>query len=92
MASTIPLLVRLPADLVGRFRRRVPVRLRSRFIQRLLEDALPPEEGAEDDPLYQAALAVERDATLALEMDEWESATLQDGLDTSAEGREGPVK
>jgi len=78
--STAPLLVRLPDELVRRFRRRVPVRQRSRFVQRLLEEALPPENGDEDDPLYQAALAVERDEALASEMGEWEVAAIGDGL------------
>ena len=78
MAAT-PLLVRLPDELVRRFRRNVAVRQRSRFIQRLLEDALPLEDG-DDDPLYRAAVAVEADAALAAEMAEWEAVTLDDGL------------
>ena len=36
---------------------------------------------ADDDPLYQAALAVERDDRPGSEMAEWEQATLSDGLD-----------
>jgi hypothetical protein len=78
--ATEQLLLRLPEDLVRRFRRAVPSRERSHFVQRLLEQALPAEDGA-DDPLYQAALDVERDAQLAAEMTEWEAATLEDGLD-----------
>ena len=77
---TTPLLVRLPDELVRRFRRNVSNRQRSKFIQRLLEDALPPADEDADDPLYQAALAVERDHALASEMDEWEAATVADGL------------
>jgi hypothetical protein len=50
-------------------------------IQRLLEGALPPEDGSDDDPLYQAALAVEQERALAAEMAEWEVATIDDGLD-----------
>ena len=49
------------------------------FIQRLLEEALPPEDG-DDDLLYQAALAVEKEEVLAAEMAEWETATIEDGL------------
>ncbi len=71
------LLVRLPDELVRRLRRRVPPRKRSEFVQRLLEQALPPDEG-EDDPLYQAAVAVGRDERLTTEMAEWD-ATIADG-------------
>jgi hypothetical protein len=77
--ATVQLLLRLPDDLVRRFKRRVPSRRRSAFVQQLLEQALPPVQG-DDDPLYQAALAVERDARLAGEMAEWEVATVGDGL------------
>ncbi len=77
--STTQLLIRLPDELVRRFRRKVSVRQRSKFVQRLLEEALPLEEG-DDDPLYQAALAVEKDGVLAAEMAEWEAATIADGF------------
>jgi len=73
------LLIRLPDELASRFKRSVSPRLRSKFIQRLLEEALPPEDG-DDDPLYQAALAVEKEKVLAAEMAEWETATIEDGL------------
>ena len=33
-----------------------------------------------DDPLYQAALAVEEECQLSAEMAEWEVATIADGL------------
>jgi hypothetical protein len=82
--ATTQLLIRLPDTLVRRFKRNVPVRQRSMFIQRLLDDALPPENGGDDDPLYQTALAVERDRALAAEMDEWEAATIDDGLGDAA--------
>ena len=78
--ATTQLLVRLPDELVRRFRRRVPARERSRFIQRLLEQTLPPADAGDDDPLFQAALAVEQDEKLAAEMAEWEAATIADGL------------
>jgi hypothetical protein len=77
---TEQLLVRLPEELVRRFRRAVPPRRRSKFIEQLLEQALPPEDAGDSDPLYQAALALERDDALAAEMAEWEGATLDDGL------------
>ena len=72
------ILVRIPDELARRFKRRVPARGRSAFVQRLLEQALPPDEG-EDDPLYQAALAVERDDRLTAETAEWDAAS-GDGL------------
>jgi hypothetical protein len=78
--ATEQLLLRLPEDLVRRFRRAVPSRERSHFVQKLLEQALPVRAG-DDDPLYQAALDVERDAQLNDEITEWETATLEDGLD-----------
>ena len=80
--ATQQLLIRLPHDLVRRLKRRVPPRARSAFVQRLLEQALPADEG-EDDPHYQAALAVERDEQLAAEMAEWD-ATAVDGLTPQA--------
>lgn len=71
------ILLHLPEDLARRFKQAIPARQRSGFVQKLLEKALP-EEG--DDPLYQAALAVEADAALHEEMAEWESATVGDGI------------
>ena len=76
--ATQQLLIRLPEALARQLKRRVPARARSAFIQRLLEQALPDDEG-EDDPLYQVALAVEHDERLATEMAEWDS-TIEDGL------------
>ena len=77
---TTQLLVRLPDDLVRRFKRSVAARQRSKFIERLLQEALPGVENSEDDPLYRAALAVEQDEELAAEMAEWEEATDADGI------------
>jgi hypothetical protein len=74
------LLLHLPDDLVRHFKRTIAARQRSRFVQRLLEEALPPQEPGDDDLLYQAALAVEADAELSAEMADWEEATLADGL------------
>jgi hypothetical protein len=79
VATTQPL-IHLPDAHVRRFKRNGSVRQRSKFIQRLLEDALPPEDGSDDDPLYQAGLAVEKEHDLTGEMAEWEVATIDDGL------------
>lgn len=76
---TTQLLVRLPDALVRRFRRRVAVRERSKFIQRLLEEALPSGH-SDEDPLYRAAIAVEQDAELNAEMGLWEEAAVADGF------------
>lgn len=76
--ATQQVLLRIPDDLARRLRRQVPARGRSAFVQTLLEQALAP-EGGEDDPLYQAALAVEQDERLAAEMAEWD-VTVADGL------------
>lgn len=77
---TQQLLVRLPEQLVRRFKRAVAPRRRSKFIEELLDQALPPDEVSDSDPLYQAALAVEQDEALSAEMAEWETATIDDGL------------
>jgi hypothetical protein len=78
--TTQQLLLRLPEDLVRRFKRAVAPRERSKFVQHLLEQALPPDEVSDSDPLYHAALEVERDEALAAEMEEWETTTIADGL------------
>jgi hypothetical protein len=80
--ATQQLLIRIPDDLARRLKRRVPARARSAFVQKLLEQALPADEG-ESDPLYQAALVVERDERLAAEMAEWD-VTVDDGLTPEA--------
>ena len=89
--ATTQLLIRLPDELVRRFKRNVSVRRRSQFIQRLLEDALSPDDGGDDDPLYQVALAVEKDQALAAEMAEWEVATIGDGFDDGP-SKKAPVR
>jgi mRNA interferase MazF len=76
---TEQLLLRLPEDLVSRFKRSVPARERSAFVRHLLEQALPTDRD-DADPLYLAAVAVERDEALAAEMAEWQMATIGDGL------------
>ena len=76
---TEQLLLRLPEELVRRFRRAVPSRERSHFVQKLLEQALPPGDG-DVDPLYRVALEVERNTQINAEMNDWETATIGDGL------------
>jgi hypothetical protein len=78
--ATQQLLLHLPDELVRRLKRAVPARQRSKFIQDLLEQALPPDGIADDDPLYLAALAAEKDQDLATEMSEWGSVTIADGI------------
>ena len=78
--TTQQLLLRLPEDLVRRFKRAVAPRERSKFVQHLLEQALPPDEVSDSDPLYRAALATEQNEALAAEMAEWETATIDVGL------------
>lgn len=75
-------MVCLPKDLARRLKCQVPARKRSAFVQQLLEQALPADEG-EDGPLYRAALDVERDERLAAEMAEWDAA-VGDGLTPGA--------
>jgi hypothetical protein len=48
-----------------------------------------PTNDSDDDPLYLAALDVERDAALGAEMAEWEIATLDDGLHAGAPAASG---
>jgi hypothetical protein len=82
--TTQQILLRLPEDLARRFKRAVAPRERSKFVQRLLEQALPPDEVSDSDPLYRAALAVEEDEALTAEMAEWETATIDDGFVSDA--------
>jgi metal-responsive CopG/Arc/MetJ family transcriptional regulator len=82
--TTRKLLLRLPEDLVRRFKRAVALRERSKFVQRLLEQALPPDEVSDSDLLYRTAIAVEQDEALAGEMAEWETATIDDGFASEA--------
>jgi len=50
--TTQQLLLRLPEDLVRRFKRTVAPRERSKFVQHLLEQALPPDAVRDSDPLH----------------------------------------
>ena len=62
------------------------MRERSEFVRQLLERALRAEDG-DDDPLYRAALEVEKDTALGAEMADWEVATIGDGLTEGKPGR-----
>jgi hypothetical protein len=81
LMATEQLLLRLPEDLVRKFRQTVPERQRSAFVRTLLEQALAADPDEDSDPLYLAALAVEQDGHLSTEMAEWQEATLADGLE-----------
>jgi hypothetical protein len=88
--ATQQLLLHLPDELIRRLKRTVPPRRRSKFIQDLLEQALPPDGVVETDPLYQAALAAEKDEQLAAETAEWEPAMIHDGVSVpSGDGSAG---
>ena len=83
---TRQVLFRLPDELARRLQRNVPARQRSAYVQRLLEDALPREDD-DTDPLYLAALDVERDERLASEMSEWDVAAADGLADHPSEDR-----
>jgi metal-responsive CopG/Arc/MetJ family transcriptional regulator len=78
--ATEQLLLRLPEELVRKFRRIVPERKRSAFVRKLLEQALAANLDEDMDPLYLIAMAVGQDSRLTAEMAEWEQ-TVADGLD-----------
>jgi hypothetical protein len=85
--GTQQLLLHLPDELVRRLKRAVPARQRSKFIQDLLEQALPPDGVVESDPLYLAALEVEKDEALAAEIGGWELVLGDGGAAPSDTGR-----
>jgi hypothetical protein len=72
-------LVRLHKVVERRFKWQVPARRRSAFVRTLPDQALA-HEGGEDERLCQAALEVERDERLMVEMVEWDT-TAGDGWD-----------
>jgi hypothetical protein len=61
---TDQLLLRLPQDLIRKFRQNIPDRQRSAFVRGLLEKALEVYDD-HGDPLYKTALGVEQDGALA---------------------------
>jgi hypothetical protein len=84
--ATQQLLLHLPDELVRRLKRAVPARGRSKFIQDLLEQALPPDGVIEADPLYLAALEVEKDQALAAEMGSWDLVLSDGGAAPAGDG------
>jgi hypothetical protein len=87
--GTQQLLLHLPDELVRRLKRAVPARSRSKFIQDLLEQALPPDGVGDADPLYLAALDVEKDEMLAAELGGWDAALGDGGAAPSPGERSG---
>jgi len=75
------LLLQIPNELAERFKQAVPARQRSRYVAKLLEQALP----VEDSPLYLAALEAEQDQALGAEMREWREGLMGDGIRESEE-------
>lgn len=69
------ILISIPDSLESRMRTAIPNRQRSKVISLLIEKEIERREKA----LYECALAVEKDAALNTEMQEWD-VTLQDGL------------
>lgn len=59
----------IPDPIAKRFQSTIPARQRSRLVTRLIEDELKREE----DALAKACQAANQDATLAAEVDEWQS-------------------
>jgi hypothetical protein len=84
LMKTRQLLVQFAENLIRRIKRAVAHRTRSKFAQRLLKQVLAHDEVSDSEALYQTALTVERDDTLAAEMAEWEAATIKDGFVSSA--------
>jgi len=53
----VQLLIRLPDSLARRFKRHVAARQRSKYIERLLEEALPPDAVADDEVLHRSSIS-----------------------------------
>lgn len=70
------ILISLPDQLAARLRTVVPARNRSKMLVVLIEQLVSQRE----KQLYDAAIAVEKDAALRDEMADWD-ISLQDGLD-----------
>lgn len=72
----VKILISIPDQLVHRMKNTIPSRRRSAVIVHLIEREIEKRE----KHLYECALAVEKDAALHREMEDWD-VTLQDGLD-----------
>lgn len=70
------MLLSLPEPLARRFKAAVPARQRSQYVAVLLER----EMSKQDDALYKAALAVEKDRAVNADIKVWD-ITAGDGLD-----------
>ena len=70
------MLFHIPDTLAERFIQAIPARQHNDFVAKLLEKALLVEE----DPLYLAALDVERDMNLCAEMREWREGLMGDSI------------
>lgn len=68
-------LISIPDDIASRMRAAIPQRQRSKVIVRLIEAEIDKREKT----LYECAVAVENDASLKDEMNDWD-ITLQDGM------------
>ena len=69
-------LISIPDNIASRMRAAIPQRQRSKVIVHLIEAEIKRREKV----LYECAVAVENDAALKSEMEEWD-VTLQDGMD-----------
>ena len=72
-------LISIPDDIASRMRAAIPQRQRSKVIVRLIEAELDKLEKS----LYECAVAVENDASLNKEMEDWD-ITLQDGMNNGS--------
>ena len=72
-------LISIPDDIAARMRAAIPQRQRSKVIVRLIEAEIKKREKA----LYECAVAVENDAYLNGEMNDWD-ITLQDGMNNES--------
>jgi hypothetical protein len=70
------ILITMPGQLVIRMKAVIPARQRSKTFTHLIEQEIQRREKA----LYECAVAVEKDAALRKEMQDWDM-TSQDGLD-----------
>ena len=72
-------LISIPDAIASRMRAAIPQRQRSKVIVRLIEAEIDKREKA----LYECAVAVENDAVLNKEMEDWD-VTLSDGINNES--------
>ena len=73
------MLISIPDAIASRMRAAIPQRQRSKVIVRLIEAEIDKREKA----LYECAVAVENDAVLNKEMEDWD-VTLSDGINNES--------